>query len=55
MKMYRFDKILYRLHNKINLFFQTGDAWLKIQKNDSKTNIQKSSVNFHGCLALIKF
>ena len=41
--------------NKISLFFQTGDAWLKIQKNDSNMNIQKSAVNFRGCLAVIKF
>ena len=41
--------------NKISLFFQTGDAWLKIQKNDSDINIKKSAINFHGCLAAIKF
>ena len=41
--------------NKISLFFQTGDAWFKIQKNDSNIDIQKSAVNFRGCLAVIKF
>jgi len=41
--------------NEINLFFQTGDAQLKIQKNDSNINIQKSAINFRGCLTLIKF
>lgn len=41
--------------NKISLFFQTGDAHLKIGKNDSNINIQKSTINFRGCLALIKF
>lgn len=41
--------------NEINLFFQTGDAQLKIQKDDSNINIQKSAINFRGCLALIKF
>jgi len=41
--------------NKISLFFQTGDAWLKIQKDDSNINVQKSVVDFRGCLALIKF
>jgi hypothetical protein len=41
--------------NKISLFFQTGDAQLKIQKNDSNINIQKSAINFRGCLAAIEF
>ena len=60
--------------NKISLFFQTGNAWLKIQKNDSNMVFQKSaaqasvvsagrekkaklslSINFRGCLSLIKF
>ena len=41
--------------NKISLFFQTGDAQLKIQKNDSNINIQKSAINFRGCLSVIKF
>ena len=41
--------------NKISLFFQTGDAWLKIQRNDSNINVQRSAVNFRGCLAAIKF
>ena len=41
--------------NEIRLFFQTGDAHLKIQKGDSKINTQKSAVNFHGCLAAISF
>jgi len=42
-------------NNNIDLFFQTGDAELKIKKNDSDLNIKKSSINFHGCLALIQF
>ncbi len=41
--------------NKISLFFQTGDAQLKIQKNGSNIDIQKTAINFRGCLALIKF
>ena len=41
--------------NKMSLFFWTGDAQLKIQKNDSNIEIQKSVINFRGCLALIKF
>ena len=41
--------------NKIKLFFQTGNARLNIQKNDSDVNVQKSAINFRGCLTLIKF
>lgn len=41
--------------NKINLFFWTGDACLKIQKNVSNLDIKKSDINFRGCLAVIKF
>ena len=41
--------------NKISLFFQTGNAQLKIKKNDSNIDIHKSSINFHGCLAVINF
>jgi len=41
--------------NKISLFFQTGNAWLEIQKNDSGIDIRKSAINFRGCLGLIKF
>ena len=41
--------------NEINLFFQTGDAQIKIRKNDSNINVQKSAINFRGCLTLIKF
>ncbi len=41
--------------NKISLFFQTGDAWFKIQKNVFNIDIRKSVVNFRGCLAVIKF
>ena len=43
------------ISNEISLFFQTGDAWLKIQKNDSDIDVQKSAINFRGCLAAIKF
>lgn len=43
------------VNNEISLFFQTGDAWLKIQKGDSNLNVKKSIINFHGCLALINF
>ena len=41
--------------NKISLFFQTGDACLKIQKNDSSINVRRSAINFRGCLAVITF
>jgi len=41
--------------NKISLFFWTGDAQLKIQKNDSNIDIKKSALNFRGCLTVIKF
>lgn len=43
------------VNNEINLFFQTGDARLEIKKNDSEVKVKKATVNFHGCLALIKF
>lgn len=43
------------VNNKINLFFQTGNAKLEIQKNDYDIKIEKSIINFRGCLALIKF
>jgi len=41
--------------NEINLFFQTGDAQLKIQKGDTDLKIEKSSICLRGCLTLIKF
>lgn len=43
------------VNNGIDLFFQTGDAELRIKKGDSDLNIKKSSINFRGCLALIQF
>lgn len=41
--------------NNISLFFQTGDAQLEIQKNSSMVDVQKSTTNFRGCLAVITF
>jgi len=41
--------------NGISLFFQTGDARLKIAKNSSDLKIDKSKIYMQGCLALIKF
>ncbi len=43
------------INNEINLLFQTGNARLKIQKNDSDVKVKKTSTNFRGCLALIRF
>lgn len=43
------------IDNEISLFFQTGDARLKIQKGDSDLKIEKSSICLQGCLTLIKF
>ena len=43
------------MNNKINLFFQTGNAYFEIKNQDPNLKIRKSSVNFRGCLALIKF
>ena len=43
------------VNNKINLFFQTGNAKLEIQKNDYDIKIENSIINFRGSLALIKF
>jgi len=43
------------MHNKINLFFQTGDAYLEIKKRNSDLDVKKANVDFRGCLAVIKF
>jgi len=43
------------IDNKISLFFQTGDAQLRIQKDDSVLSIKKTSVCLRGCLVLIEF
>lgn len=43
------------INNEISLFFQTGNAWLKIKKGDFDLKIKKSTINLRGCLALIKF
>lgn len=40
--------------NRMKLFFQTGDAWLKIAKNIPDINVQKSASHLRGCLALIE-
>jgi len=43
------------INNEISLFFQTGNARLKIQKDDTDIRVKKAITNFHGCLTLIKF
>jgi len=43
------------IDNEIDLLFRTGDAMLKIQKNDTDIKIKKTITNFRGCLTLIKF
>jgi hypothetical protein len=39
----------------VSLFFQSGNAVLKLKKMDQNLNISISEKSFHGCLALIKF
>lgn len=41
--------------NKISLFFQTGDAELKIKKDDCEINIKRSTINLRGCLVEVSF
>lgn len=41
--------------NATQLFFQTGDAHIIIQKSDSQVEVQKSKVPIRGCLAFITF
>lgn len=43
------------VNNEISLFFQTGDARLKIRKRSYDLDIKKTTINFQGCLVLIKF
>jgi len=43
------------INNEISLVFQTGNAMLKIQKNDADIRIKKTITNFRGCLTLIEF
>lgn len=41
--------------NPIDLFFQSGDAELKMKGNNPKLDIGKSKTNIIGCFALINF
>ena len=43
------------MNNKIGLFFQTGNAYLEINKQNPVFKVKKSKVDFRGCLSLIKF
>ncbi len=43
------------INNKINLFFQTGNAYFEIKNKNSNLEIKKSNIDLRGCLALIKF
>lgn len=41
--------------NPIDLFFQSGDAELRLERNNPTLDIKKSKANIQGCLAIIKF
>jgi len=41
--------------NPIDLFFQSGDGELRMERNNSRLDIEKSKTNIQGCLAIIKF
>lgn len=41
--------------NPIDLFFQSGNAELRMKGNNSNLDIEKSKINIQGCLATIKF
>ena len=43
------------LENPIDLFFQSGDAELKMKGNNPKLDIGKSKINIIGCFAIINF
>ena len=43
------------INNEISLIFQTGNAQLKIKKNESDLKMKKTTNNISGCLSLIKF
>ena len=43
------------INNEIKLLFQTGNARLKIKKDDTEIRIKKTITNFRGCLTLIRF
>lgn len=41
--------------NDIDLYFKTGNAEVKIKKNDKELDIRKSEASINGCIALINF
>lgn len=41
--------------NPFNLFFQSGDAELRMKGNDPEIKITRSQANLRGCLVVIKF
>lgn len=41
--------------NSFKLIFQSGDAKLQLQQNDSDLDIQKVETKIHGCLAIIDY
>lgn len=41
--------------NSISLFFQSGDAELRLEKNKAELRITRSAENLRGCFALIEF
>ena len=41
--------------NPISLFFQSGEAELRLEKNSGELKIKKSKDPFRGCLAIIRF
>jgi hypothetical protein len=43
------------VHNNIQLFFQTGNAFLKLKRNSQKLNIKQSKKYMPGCIAKINF
>ncbi len=42
-------------NNPISLFFQSGNAKIKLEKNNGALKIKKAKDSFRGCLAIIKF
>jgi hypothetical protein len=43
------------VENPINLFFQSGDATLRIEKQEAGLRITQSPITIRGCLAKITF
>jgi len=41
--------------NPISLFFRSGDAELRLKKDNDQLFITRSHINTHGCFAVIKF